>query len=283
MSILGRRDGSSSDFYRTATSARMTEYMLGGSEFYEADRRAAYAVCQRAEWIKKAALINLDFAHRSLRWSLARGVRQVLDLGCGYPGRVYLHEITKTAQTGDPVVYVDSDPGVYGHARTELDEDGVTVVHADLTAMDQLLTCEAVRGAFDLSAPVAVLAHDVLPWCPDDPAVYRAMAILREWMPARSTLSITHLTDFWHDRATMAGVEGAYGSHGLRIRARSHDEISYLFGDFVQQGQGLSATGRWHEQGAYIRHPEWHSGALAGIAVKQEAAATGPAQLRTGT
>ncbi|MFD4476012.1 SAM-dependent methyltransferase [Streptomyces sp. NPDC058471] len=263
VSPLGR------EFFSTANPARVYEYLLGGSWSYAVDRTAAYAVYKTAKWLKTAALINRDYSLLSVEWSIGRGVRQFLDLGCGYPGSANTHEIAKSTQTGWPVVYVDSDPGVYAHARARLDEGpGVTAVHADLLSMDQLLACEAVHSAFDPGAPVAVLLHDVLPWCTDDAAVDQAMAILREWMPVGSSLSITHLTDRWHP-VTMPDVEGAYADHGLHIRPRSRDVISTLFGDLVQQNQGLVATGLWHKRGRYVRHPEEHSAAFAGIAVKE--------------
>ncbi|MER5210937.1 SAM-dependent methyltransferase [Streptomyces sp. NPDC002838] len=266
--LLDHQDGLGLDFFDNANSARMYEFLLGGVDNYAADRTAAFAVYETAEWMPTAALINRDYSLMSVGFSLDLGVRQFLDLGCGYPGWDNVHEITEKTQVGCPVVYVDRDAAVYAHAKCRLDEGpGTTVIHADLLAMDQLLTCEAVRAAYDLSAPVAVLLHDVLPWCADDPAMHQAMAILREWMPVGSTLSITHLTDHWHP-ATMPDVVATYAEHGLQVRPRSPEEISDLFDGFTQQGPGLAATGRWHEQGQYVLHPEEHSAAFSGIAVK---------------
>lgn len=252
-----------------ANAARIYEFLLGGTGNYEADRTAVYAIYERAGWLKTAALINRDYGIRTLQFTLDLGVRQFLELGCGYTGsRDTLREVTARVETGCPVVYVDRDPGVYHFGRCVLDEtDETTVVHADLLAMEQLLTCEAVQAAFDLSKPVAVFLHDVLPWCADDLAVNQAMAVLREWLPAGSALSITHLTDHWH-RATMPAVVTAYAKHGLTVRPRCREEISDLFGDFTQQGPGLAPAGRWHPWGKYRRHPEEHSAAFAGIGVK---------------
>ncbi|MCM2393623.1 SAM-dependent methyltransferase [Streptomyces albipurpureus] len=269
VSLLGQRADLGGDFSTIANSARVYQHLLGGSAAYAADRTAADAVYETAEWLRTAALINRDFGVLSVKWSLAHGVRQFLDLGCGYPGAVNVHEVTDTDRTGCPVVYVDNDPEVYAHARCELDEGpATTVVHADFLAMDQLLACEAVRTAFVPGAPVAVLLHDVLPWCADGPALDQAMAMLRAWMPVGSTLSITHLTDHWH-HATMPDVTAAFAGHGLHVHPRSSDEISDLFGDLVQQDPGLTATGRWHEHGRYVHHPPEHSAAFAGIAVIQ--------------
>ncbi|MGW6605419.1 SAM-dependent methyltransferase [Streptomyces sp. NPDC055036] len=269
VSLLAPRDGGlGDDFSAYATSARMYDFLLGGVDNYEADRKAAVAVYETAEWIKTAAVINRDFTLRSVVFSLGLGVRQFLDLGCGYPGSVNVHEIAESAQAAWPVVYVDRDPGVYAHAKCRLDErTGVTAIQADILAMDQLLACEAMREALDLDQPVAVLVHDVLPWCTDDAAVTQAMAALRAWMPAGSTLSISHLTDHWHP-FTMPTVVATYAKHGLDVRPRSREAISDLFGGYTQQKQGLTATGRWGEAGPHALRPEEHSAAFAGIAVK---------------
>ncbi|WP_433549192.1 SAM-dependent methyltransferase [Streptomyces sp. CA-294286] len=268
VSLLAPR-GSALDqaLYDTASSARLYEFLLGGTECYEADREAAFAVYATAEWVKTAALINRDFSLRSVEFSLGLGVRQFVDLGCGLPGFVNVHEIADKLQPRQPVVYVDRDPLVYAHARSHLDaRPGVSVIHADILAMDRLLTCDVMRAAVDLNEPVAVLLHDVLSWCTDDEAVKRAMAILRAWLPSGSTLSISHLTDHWHP-ATMPAVVATYAQHGMEVRPRSREEIAELFGDFVQS-KGLVATGKWHGTGRWVRHREEHSAAFAGIAVK---------------
>ncbi|GGZ98170.1 hypothetical protein GCM10010371_67390 [Streptomyces subrutilus] len=245
---------------------RVYSFLLGMVQNYECDREAARSLCRVAPWIRSAAIINHDFAVRSVLTSLALGVRQFLDLGCGLPTWRNVHEVDRRRQY--TTVYVDRDPEVFAHARTYLeDSPSETAVYADLLAMEQLLACEAVRSAFDPGAPVAVLLHDVLPWCTDDAAVHQALAVLRAWMPAGSTLSITHLTDHWH-RATMPDVERAYADHGLRIRPRSREAIAALFGDFVQQRRGLAAVGRWHSESRHARSPEENSAAFAGIAVK---------------
>ncbi|MEU7316506.1 SAM-dependent methyltransferase [Streptomyces sp. NPDC007083] len=264
-----------------ARSPRVYDYLLGGHEHYACDREAATAVCRTAEWVVEAARINRDFALRSVQVSLDLGVRQFLDLGCGLPGARDVHQVAEQAP-GSTTVYVDRDYEVYLH--TALRPGGspsMRVIHADLLAMDQLLASDAVGAALDRTRPVAVLLHDVLPWCGDDTAVHAAMATLRAWMPPGSTLSITHLTDHWH-RATMPDAVAAYASHGLHVRPRCQEEIAELFADFDQQGLGLTATGCWHSSSRHTRHVQHrldvHSAAFAGIAVKPSPGRNPPAR-----
>ncbi|MFE4829883.1 SAM-dependent methyltransferase [Streptomyces sp. NPDC056672] len=269
VSLLADGGALGDDYTTKATSAGLYDFLLGGVDHYEPDRAAGRDIHETAKWIKTAALINRAFTLRSVEFSLGLGVRQFLDLGCGLPASANVHEITDRTGVALPVVYVDRDPGVYAHAKCRLDgRDGVTVIQADILAMDQLLACEAMRAGLDLDQPVAVLAHGVLHWCPDDAAVTSAMAALRAWMPVGSTLSISHLTDHWHP-ATMPEVVATYARHGLDVRPRSREAIlEDLFGDFTQQERGLTATGRWGAPGPHALRPEEHSAAFAGIAVK---------------
>ncbi|MGW6745002.1 DUF5999 family protein [Streptomyces sp. NPDC055025] len=279
LSLTGGVDDDIVAHIRSASSARVYDLLLDGVDNYQPDREAVSALGKTAKWIKTAASINRDFSLRFAGFSLGLGVRQFLDLGCGYPRSPRQDRVHEIA-AGCPVVSVDNDPVVYAHAKTQLDQGPeTTVIHADLLAMDQLLTCKAVRAAFDLNSPVAVHMGDVLPWCPDSVAVHRAAAILREWLPVGSILSITHLTDHWHP-ATMSDVVAVYAEHGLSVRPRSREEIADLFDGFIQQGPGLTATGRWHKQGQYAFHPEEHSAAFAGIAVKVSDSKSRPSRVQ---
>ncbi len=255
--------------YTVASSAGVYEHLQGRCDTWKPDRAAAEAAARAAPSIIGAARINRDFLLRSVQYSLDLGVRQFLDLGCGYPGGDNVYDLTRrTIGAEAPVVYVDNDPRVWAHARTTLEDGpGAVAVHADIMAMDQLLADRLVRSAFNRAQPVAVLLHDVLPWCPDDDAVHQALAVLRAWMPPGSTLSLTHLTGHWEPDA-IAAAAAIYTQHGLACRPRSEREIADLFGDFVQQGPGLTAVSHWPKDGPYRTAPSARSAAFAGVAVK---------------
>ncbi|MCX5206075.1 SAM-dependent methyltransferase [Streptomyces sp. NBC_00237] len=248
----------------TPNGARLYNWLLGDVENMRADRVAAQALEQVAPWLRTAALINRDFAQRSVSFAVAAGVRQFLDLGCGYPVRrgENTHEIAQ----GCRVVYVDHDWCVCAHARTTL-ENGPReyVVRADLRDMKNLLASPEVCKAIDLREPVAVGLHDVLPWITDDDAVEEALGVLREWMPHGSLLSLTHFTDHWHPD-TIDTVVGTYAVHQLDLRPRSWEKIGALFGDFT--GPGIAEPHLWYPGSEFRDHPPEHAAAFAGIARK---------------
>ncbi|MFF3159088.1 SAM-dependent methyltransferase [Streptomyces sp. NPDC057910] len=255
--------------YTVASSAGAYEHLQGRCDTWAPDRVAAAEAARAAPSIIAAARINRDFLLRSVRHSLGLGAGQFLDLGCGYPGSDNVYDLTRrTIGERAPIVYVDHDPRVWAHARCTLEDGpGAVAVDADILAMEQLLADRIVRSAFDMTQPVAVLLHDVLPWCPDDGAVHQALGVLRAWMPPGSTLSLTHLTGHWEPDA-MEAAAAVYTRHGLGCRPRSEREIAELFGDFVQQGTGLTAVSHWPEDGPYRTAPGARSAAFAGVAVK---------------
>jgi SAM-dependent methyltransferase len=272
----------------TPNSARMYDFLLGGKDSYQRDRHAVAAVRKVAPWLRPAALLNRDFAQRSTQTSLDRGIRQVLDLGCGYPETSInpvhrdLHELTARTQPGCPVVYVDHDPIVAAHARAYLNAgppDRVVVLEADVLDMAALLNDPALTAAFDMTEPVAVSLHDILAWNPDDTAVEEALRALREWMPAGSTLSITHLSDHWQPD-TMPRVVATYDAHGIAVRPRTREQVAALFGDLTHLGPGLVPVGSWHADSPFTRSPPEHSSAFAGIAVKGNPGPHTPAEER---
>lgn len=254
------------------------DFLVDGSASYSFDQDVAAELYRVANWVRTAALINREFGRQSVNTSLALGVRQFLDLGCGLPAGPQaavpdLHEMIAKTQQGCPVVYVDHDPHVYGYARCDLDvrpPHRVTPVHADLLDMQELLHMPEVTRALDLTQPVAAILHDCLPWNEDDDEVAQALAVLRAWLPEGSTLSITHLTGHW-DPATVSALVAVYGKHGIRARPRTREQIAALFGNFIHRELGLAATAQWSDDGPFCRHPPIHSAAFAGLAVKDTA------------
>ncbi|MGW1279600.1 SAM-dependent methyltransferase [Streptomyces tsukubensis] len=263
------------DHFAFPRASRVYEVLLGGTETYQCDRDAALDLYMAAPWVMLAARTNRWFTEVATDTVLRRGVRQFLDLGCGLPNQPDLHHLVPE---GCPVVYADRDPGVLAHAKSRLDPGPpytTTVVAADLLDMDELLRASEVIGAFDLSQPIAVTVHDVLPWNTDDAMVTDAMATLRYWLPVGSTLSITHLTPDLNP-GQVPEVVSVYEHHGIGVRPRSRAEVNAFFGGFAHLGAGLTAVSRWSAHGTNVRHftpyPAGASDApaFAGIAVKTD-------------
>lgn len=148
----------------TPQSARVTNFLLGGKDHYEADRSAATHLLTHAPEALNAVRQVRLFGNRSVQWLTRCGMTQFIDLGCGLPlpEGLNIHEIAHEANPLARVVYVDHDPIVLAHARALLAIDAhTTAVDADLTHPAQVLDHPLTGALLDLSAPVAVLCLSV--------------------------------------------------------------------------------------------------------------------------
>jgi hypothetical protein len=68
---------------KSATAARIYDYLLGGTHNFPADRDAAHALVQAAPLVPAIARANRAFLRRAVRFLADSGVRQFLDVGSG--------------------------------------------------------------------------------------------------------------------------------------------------------------------------------------------------------
>jgi hypothetical protein len=255
--------------------ARVFDHLLGGSDNYAADRALAERLVQITPELPDMVRVNADHGPRAVA-TLARtlGIRQYLDLGCGLPAGLYghraPHEVARAVHGTARVVYVDSDPVVYGHANMVLaEEPGTAALCADIREMDALLGAPAVQ-ALNRSEPIGVLLHDVLPWVTDDEAL-AALEALRAWLPAGSAISLTHATADAVPQV-MRDLTGCYAEAGITYRPRSRHHLRALLDPWVPIPPGIVPTVQWRAAENLRRLP------AAGHAHAHAAAARGRAR-----
>ncbi|MGY3676603.1 SAM-dependent methyltransferase [Streptomyces sp. TE33382] len=261
-----------------ASSARVYDSLLGRTHCAE-DREIIGRV-QRAEreYLTAAARINRVHNALAARHLANCGFEQFLDLGCGFPSPQirphrteplqwvpHVHEEVVRIRPGAPVVYVDIQPDVIGHMRTDTDDAGVAVyAQGDLRHMATLLTALDSLGRLNLRRPLAVLVHDVLSWMSLEEAD-SSMKTLRQLVAPGSALSITHPTDDLGQ--VMSKLTPPCEEAGLIYRPRPRDVIERYFGDWDLLAPGLVPTAQWSRENWSPAGPDL-SGAYAGIAVK---------------
>ena len=99
-------------------AARVADYLNGGRDNFEADRRAAWAMIAAAPAIAAIVPAVLAFHQRAVRFlAIEAGIRQFLDVGTGLPGVQSRIEIAQSVDPACRVVYVDHDPMVLSHVR----------------------------------------------------------------------------------------------------------------------------------------------------------------------
>ena len=152
--------------------ARVWNYLVGGRDNFEADRRAAKLVISVAPTIAEFGPASRAFLRRAVTFLAEEaGIRQFLDVGTGMPTAGNTHEVAQAVDPACRVVYVDNDPVVLSHARARLRsaEGGVSFLDAD--ACDPAAVIAGAARTLDLAEPVGIVMIDILNFLPDAEAV----------------------------------------------------------------------------------------------------------------
>ena len=227
--------------------ARVYAYWLGSKDHYPADRKAAEEVAACRPQVVTGARANRAFLARSVRYLAGRcGVRQFLDIGPGMPAPLATHEVAQAIAPGSRVVYADSDPLVLSHARallTSSREGTCEYIEADLRNPDMILR-EAGR-TLDFTRPAAVILVAVLHFLPDASDPQGIVATLSGALAPGSFVAISHLTSDSAPEEVTAGVAAYNALVPAGITARSHAQVTALFGGLALVAPGVVPVAEW--------------------------------------
>jgi S-adenosyl methyltransferase len=196
--------------------ARVYDFLLGGKENLDVDRRAANRFLNVVPEAAQIAKDNREFLRRGLRFLVDEaGIRQVIDVGSGLPTAGNVHELAHEFAADVRVVYVDNDPVVLAHGHALLDHDEITtIVRADLRKPDTIFEHPDARKLIDFSQPFAILLGGILHHLYDKEDPYGATAQIVERLVPGSYLLISNFLDDDEPRAKAA--ERAFMDSGLR-------------------------------------------------------------------
>jgi hypothetical protein len=178
-----------------ANAARVADYLYGGQNHFEADRKAARAMAASAPVIEGIAPAVRVFQRRVLRFLVVEaGVRQFLDIGMGLPLVGNTHEVAQSLVPECRIAYVDNDPMVLSHARALMKSaPGGAVGYVDADVRDCAEIVAGARETLDFSQPVAVLLLFTLAYVQDDAEAAAAVSSLMAAVPSGSYVVIYHL------------------------------------------------------------------------------------------
>ena len=250
--------------------ARMYDALLGGSHNFAADREAMRQAVAMVPDLPKVALGNRAFLRRAVRFMMAEGIRQFLDIGAGIPTVGNTHEIAHAIDPQCRVVYVDIDPVAVTHANAMLKGNPAAIaVRGDLRHPEALLSDPQVREFLDFDQPIGVLLIAVLHMLSDAEDPRGVAATLRELVPAGSYVAISHLTTAHRpDDAARLGAHAVQRSR-VPIFFRSYDEIAGFFDGLTVVEPGLVGLAQWRpESPDDVLEPPERSLGLAGVGRK---------------
>ncbi|MEV6769667.1 SAM-dependent methyltransferase [Nocardia sp. NPDC051030] len=225
--------------------ARVYSYVLGGRDNYGVDKDLGDYFTQDLPGSELLAITNRQAILRAARDLAAGGIRQVIDLGCGLPAEINVHEVVRRKQRDARIVYVDNDPFVVAHGRALMvPDENVAVIEADVREPATIGEHPDVQRLINFDEPVGILFGITLSFVNDeeDPA-----GVVKYWadrIPSESQVYISHFRTgrTREAAATSQKIVEAFG----RGRFRSDDEIRALFGDLQLLDDGLIPCAHWH-------------------------------------
>jgi hypothetical protein len=249
-----------------AHPARVYAYWLGSKDHYPADRNAAEEVAAHRPQVVAGARANRAFLARSVCYLASQqGIRQFLDIGPGLPANGNTHEVAQAIAPESKIVYVDNDALVLSHARallTSSREGSCEYIDADLRDPETIL--KGAARTLDFTQPAAVLLVAVLHFIPDtgDPA--GLVATLTGVLAPGSFVAISHLTSDFAPEQVTAGVAAYNALVPAGITARTHAQVTALFGRLPLVAPGVVPVAEWRP--AHLGSPAHSADVYAGLA-----------------
>jgi hypothetical protein len=151
----------------TPNVARVWNYLVGGRDNFEADRKAARQLITAAPVMSEVGRATRAFHRRAVQFAAEAGIRQFLDIGTGMPTAGNTHSIAQDIEPESRIVYVDNDAVVLAHARALLTSarEGLTS-YIDADARDVDLIVATAAKTLDFGQPIAVILIDILNFIP---------------------------------------------------------------------------------------------------------------------
>ena len=244
--------------------ARVYAYWLGGKDHFPADRKAAEEVMRLRPQVVASAQANRHFLARVVRYLAGQcGIRQFLDIGTGLPAPDNTHEVAQQVDPSCRVVYADNDALVLAHARALLasttPQGTCDYVDADLREPETIVAQAA--HTLDFTQPIAILLLAIVHFIPDADGPAEIVARLASAQAPGSYLALSHLTaDLAPDQVT-AAIEAYNTQAPVPVTARSHAQVTALFGGLPLLAPGVVPITQWRPPiGQLPRPADLHAG-----------------------
>lgn len=234
----------------TPAEPRIYNYLLGGKDNFAVDREVADKLVSKRRYIGRwqyPAIENRRFMERAVRHLAEAGVRQFIDVGCGFPTeKDNVHQIAQAVDPSARVVYVDYDPEVHVHFRTMLDGvPNTAAIRADARGPKEILAHPDLTALIDLAEPVAILLIAILHHIPDEDDPDGVVACFRDAMAPGGYLVISHLTSDGPPPTAARRFEQAFEPVRESMTLRTRDRIRSFFGDLDLIDPGFVDGGHW--------------------------------------
>jgi S-adenosyl methyltransferase len=228
-------------------AARVADYLYGGHNNFEADRKAARVLAATAPGIMAIPPAVRGFQQRVLRFLVIEaGIRQILDIGMGLPLVGATHEVAQSLVPECRIAYVDNDPMVLAHARammTSAPGGAIGFVDADVRDPDAIV---AGAGAIlDFSLPIAILLLFTLSYVEDAAEAAAVVPALTAAVPSGSYVAGYHLASDLDPALEEAARQWNKMMPAQPITLRSRAEVAGLVAGLEPVPPGLVPITEW--------------------------------------
>jgi hypothetical protein len=238
------------------SAARVYDYLLGGGHNFAIDRIVGDKVLQALPNGGQVAGSNRAFLRRAVLYMISQGITQFLDLGSGIPTVGNVHEVAQQAAPGSRVVYVDYDEVAVTHSELLLaGNENATVVAADLTKPDRVLSAPAVNSVLDFGKPIGLLMVAVLHFVPDSKDPHGVLARYISALPSGSLVALSHLTADGKPEEMAVVVEAMKNSRDP-MYFRSHSDFVSMFEGLELVEPGVVSAPQWRPEVDFDASPE---------------------------
>jgi Protein of unknown function (DUF574). len=229
--------------------ARVYDAATGGKNHLPADREVFEKMRNlfgRDRWVTPATE-NRRFLRRAVRYLLNAGVRQFIDIGCGMPSRVNVHDIVHGVDPTAKVVYIDYDPLVVTHYRALVHAlPAATVFQADVRQPENILSHPELTELIDFAEPVGLLLVAVLHFVADEYDPRGIVARLGEKLAPGSHLVLSHMSADGQDPRIAEQFTAAFANMRDPLVMRPRARIATFFDGFELVPPGLAEGAEWN-------------------------------------
>lgn len=231
--------------------ARVGDYLYGGRNNFEADRKTARAMVAMAPSVATLTSAARAFHHRAVRCLVARaGVRQFFKIGIGLATTGETHDVAQSIDPRCRVVYADSDPVVLAHARALMrstPEGAIGCLDACLLDIGDMVA--GASATLDFGQPVAFMLMSTLGFIPDTEAAGAIVRALLDAGPPGSHLVLYHQASDLDPAFHLAALRWNRQS-ASPVTLRSRDEVAGLLAGLDVLPPGLVPICEWRPEPA---------------------------------
>jgi SAM-dependent methyltransferase len=237
----------------TPSVSRVYNSVLGESQNFKPDRDMAARISELIPEARELVMLNRAFLARAIRYCVAQGIDQFIDIGAGIPDAVNTHQLARAVNPDCRVLYLDNEIVTVEVLRDAVaDQAGLAVDLMDFRDLPAVYAGvgESALDAYghpviDPARPVALLMGLMLHFIPDEARPSDTLADYRRVIAPGSYVAFSHDTADGREQ-DMRELARLYVKTNRQLILRDRTEITRLFRGYEWIEPGITRMSVWH-------------------------------------